>query len=260
MHAWSLLMSFRLLVSVCAFALLLVLPAGAPAYTEGLEVPTVTTIKPERVGVGDVLDLEGTNFVPGRWRNQVIFARPGIRPVFVLADVANENIIRLRVPAKLLTYLNRENGQPVPTRFRISILARRLNPKFTTLLGSPVIGPPGSGTPVVGAVDCNGDGVVDTPKPEVTGLAVVGLALPGVPAPGEPVPKDTPSITGLPGIPDLGLPAVGLPDQSTPTPAPKPVCPPPRPPPPADEDKESDTETTVEDTKDEDKKGKGKNE
>lgn len=245
-------MSLRLLVSVCTFALLLALPAGAPAFTEGLAVPTVNTFKPERVGVGDVLDLEGANFVPGRWRNQVVFVRPGIRPVFVLADVANESIIRLRVPAKLLAYLNRENGQPVPTRFRISVLSRRLNPQFTTLLESPVIGPPGSGTPVVGAVDCNGDGVLDTPTPEVTGLAVVGLALPGVPAPGEPVPKDTPSVTGLPGIPDLGLPPVGLPDQSTPTPDPKPVCPPPPPPETDDEDDESDSETTVEDTEDED--------
>lgn len=245
-------MSVRLLISVCAFALLLALPAGAGAYTEGLAVPTVSAIKPERVGVGDIMDLEGANFVPGRWRNQVIFSRPGIRPVFVLADVANERLIRLRVPAKLLAYLNRENGQPVPTRFRLSILSRRLNPRFTPLLESPVIGPPGSGTPVAGAVDCNGDGVLDAPTPDATGLPVVGLALPGVPAPGEPVPEDTASVTGLPGIPDLGLPPVGLPKQSTPTPEPKPVCPPPPPPEPADEDDEdeSDSETTVEEEDD----------
>ncbi len=158
-------------------------PAGAPSATQpaGTTLPSVADVSPLELRVGDVMTIGGAGFVSGRWHNQVVFARPGIRPVFALADVASSQVIRVRVPAKLLPFLARRDGQAIPTRFHVSVLAGRLGPRFTATHRSPVIGPPAADQPVPGGADCNGDGAVDTPAPQALGLAVVGL--PSQPAP-----------------------------------------------------------------------------
>lgn len=212
-----------MLLALTAFA---ALPASASAFTTGLPVPRIEAITPAQVDVGQLMDITGENFARGRWRNQIVFVRPGIRPVFVLADVANERLIRLRVPAKLLPFLEHRDGQPMPTRFRLTVMSDRLNPQFIPTDRSPLIAPPGTGAPVAAGIDCDSDGDIDTPLPDQRGVPLVGLQIPGVPLAGQEAPT-VPDVAGLPGIPDVGLPPVGLPEASTPESAAPPVCPPP---------------------------------
>lgn len=189
-------------------------------------LPRIYRVSPGETGVGDLLTLAGRNFVPGRMRNAVVFARPGIRPVFALADEATEREVKVRIPAKLLPFLELRDGVATPTRFRVSVLSQRLSPSFTALSASPLIGPPGWGQPVPGTQDCNHDGVADTPKLDALGVPVVGLRLAGLPAPGVEV-RGLPDVVGLADIEDLPLPLNELPPASAPIPPPaQPVCPP----------------------------------
>lgn len=233
-----------------ALALVAALPAGASAVATGTPMPVIEKITPQQqINVGDVMEIRGLNFFEGPWRNQVVFVRSGIRPVFVLADDAEDTVIRVRVPAKMLAFLEQRDGQPVPTRFRMTVMSDRLNPEFVPSAKVPLIAPPGTAAPVPAGVDCDGNGAVETPLPNQLGVPVVGLALPGLPAPGQ-EPAWVPDIVGMPGVPDLGLPLVGMPKAATPEPKPRPVCPPvpppsPPPPPAVDDDEDSETTTTT---------------
>lgn len=208
--------------------------AVAAGTTSQPQVPVVTRVSPLELGVGEEITIVGANFTPGPLRNQLVFVRPGIRPVFVPVELAEEDEIRLHVPAKLLPFLRKENGKAVPTRFRITVLSRLFGPLLTPNVLSPLVKPPPAGVEVAGAKDCDGDSVADTPVPDVLGLAVVGLGLEGVPGPGDELP-DIPDVIGAPGVPDVPLPD-DLPPASTPTlpeTPPAPGTPAPAPPPAA---------------------------
>lgn len=198
------------------------------------QVPVVTRVSPLELSVGEEITIVGENFTPGPLRNQLVFVRPGIRPVFVPVELAEEDEIRLHLPAKLLPFLRTEDGKAIPTRFRITVLSRLFGPLLTPSVLSPLIKPPPAGVEVPGAKDCDGDSVADTPVPDVLGVAVVGLGLAGVPEPGDELP-DIPDVIGAPGVPDVPLPD-DLPPESTPAlpgTAPAPSTPAPAPPPTA---------------------------
>jgi hypothetical protein len=238
MDSWEPLMPRRLIVSLSVAVGLVALPctafaarpepprlftaAGAGtasstalgAASTQPQVPVVKLVSPVELSVGDEITITGENFTPGPLRNQLVFLRPGIRPVFVPVELAEEDEIRLHLPAKLLPFLRRENGKGVATRFRITVLSRLFGPLLTPTVLSPLIKPPPAGVEVAGAKDCDGDGVADTPMPDVLGLAVVGLGLEGVPEPGDELP-DIPDVIGAPGLPDVPLPD-DLPPESTP--------------------------------------------
>jgi hypothetical protein len=235
----------RLLVSTSALALAAVVPATASAAAVAERLPEVKRVAPRTLNVGQVLVVSGRNFRPGTLRNQVVFARPGARPVFALAERATKYTLRVRVPAKLLTVLPRQQGKPVATRFRVSVLTDRLQPRFTRTATSPLIGPPAAGATVPGVADCDGDGVAETARQGVLGLLVVGLRLAGVQfadpnlpdptgspsQPGTPTPPappttapGVPSVPGVPGVPDVGLPEDQLPPESLPPAIPTPDC------------------------------------
>lgn len=218
-------MPARPLAAALALGLLVVAaPAASATHTLG-PLPRVSAVAPDLLSVGEVMTLKGENFIPGRMRNSVVFLRPGIRPVFVLAEQSTDKLMRVRVPAKLLPFLALREGQPVPTRFGISVLSQRLSPQITSFDSSPVISPPGQGSAVPGAVDCDRDGTADTPDPSTLGVPVVGLPLAGLPAPGVDV-RGVPDVVGLPGIEDVSLPLEALPALSAPEPPDsEPVCP-----------------------------------
>ena len=217
-------MPVRLPAILAVLALPAALPAGASALTT-VPAPAVSGVYPQRVNVGDEMTVRGRDFVPGRRRDQVVFARPGIRPVFFPADVSGVHSLRIRLPAKLLPYLAQYNGAVVPTRFRITVLSTRMGKTFRSAARSPVIGPPGSGIPIPGGVDCNGDGVQETAVPQALGVPLRGLRLTLAPL-------------SVPGLPEPTrvyhdiLPPIA-PDGSDPSNPSAPPAPPPPPPPPA---------------------------
>src|SRR5437016_5157226 len=126
----------------------LALPAASQAATRSSTYPVITRVSPLRLAVGDKLVIRGRNFIPGRFKNVVLFQRARARAVFVRADNATRTTITLAVPGKLLAFLNQRAGVLSPTRFRLRILARRFGLAFTPTRLSPVVGPLGTGQSV----------------------------------------------------------------------------------------------------------------
>src|SRR5215213_1729566 len=152
------------------------LPASASAARTS--VPTVTSVAPLNLAIGDTLTIRGRNFRSGRNRNTVVFKRDGQRAVFVTAQEATATRIRLVIPAKLSQYLSRRSGGTArPTRFRLRVLSARFGRAFTATKLSPVVSEPSAAsaspsagvkvtnaagaqvvTPVSAAPDCDADG------------------------------------------------------------------------------------------------------
>jgi hypothetical protein len=130
----------------------------AAAATKRSAFPTIKQASPKRLGIGDTLTITGTNFRKGRNKTTVVFKRDGGRAIFVKVPSATTTKLSFVVPAKLLPFLAQKQGKPVPTRFRLRVLANRFGKSFTTVKGSPVIG-----ARAIGGVgtknDCDGDRV-----------------------------------------------------------------------------------------------------
>src|SRR4051794_14161591 len=125
--------------------------------------PVVTRVAPMQVAIGQKLEIRGRHFLRGRNRNTVVFKRTGGRAIFVKADIGTTRLLRLTVPAKLLSSLQTRAGAPVPTRFRLRVLAKKFGKRFTQASRSPIVGPvlpPTPATPHLAAADgdCDGDG------------------------------------------------------------------------------------------------------
>jgi len=108
----------------------------ADAKKRKKKAPVVTSVSPMDVAVGELLTIRGRNFISGRKRNTVVFKRDGARAVFVKADVGTKKMLRLAVPDALQEFFSLNAGDPVPTRFRLRVLARKFGKKFTPT-GSP---------------------------------------------------------------------------------------------------------------------------
>ena len=164
--------SLRRAAFVAAFgALMAPATAGAAVHAQAsakrkAKAPVVTRVAPLNVAIGQKLEIRGRYFRPGRNTNSVVFRRQGGKAIFVKADVGTRKLLRLTVPAKLKSALATRNGAPVPTRFRIRVLARKFGKRFTRLSRSPLVGPelpPTPATPprAVASGDCDGDGTIN---------------------------------------------------------------------------------------------------
>ncbi len=147
----------RLLSAVLALLLVgATASTDAGAATKRSAFPTIKQASPTRLGIGDTLTITGTRFRKGKNKTTVVFKRDGGRAIFVKAPNATSTKLSLVVPAKLLPFLAQKGGKPVPTRFRLRVLASRFGKKYTTVKGSPVIG-----ARAIGGVgtkdDCDGD-------------------------------------------------------------------------------------------------------
>ncbi len=153
-------MSRRLAVISLASLALLAAPAAA-ALAAGDPLPTIRSVKPASLGIGDVLTISGSNFRPGRGKNIVVFKRDGSRAVFVRAAEATQTEIKVKVPAKLAPFLPHSKGVTRSARFRVRVLTTRLGIRFTGLAASPRILPGSTTTPPPPppeAADCDRDG------------------------------------------------------------------------------------------------------
>jgi hypothetical protein len=162
----------RLAAFVAALcALLAPATAGASVHAHAakkkkVKAPVITRVTPMQVAIGQKLEIRGRNFRRGRNKNSVVFRRKGGKAIFVKADVGTRKLLRLTVPAKLKPQLATRNGAPVPTRFRLRVLAKKFGKRFTKLSLSPVIGPELPPTPptpprALASGDCDGDGITN---------------------------------------------------------------------------------------------------
>lgn len=166
--------------ALCALVCLAVLPAGSAsaAAKKTTKIPTISSVAPMKLGVGDTLTIRGKNYRAGARRNSVVFKRDGSRAVFVKAGSATSTVLKVKVPTSLLQYLPKVGGQAAASRFRLRVLAARFSRGYTPLGKSPTIGPASTAgaptTPAGGAIDpaatppadlappdCDGDGTPD---------------------------------------------------------------------------------------------------
>jgi hypothetical protein len=124
------------------------------------KAPVITKVSPLDVAVGETLTIRGRHFITGRSRNTVVFKRSGARAVFVKASVGTKKLLRVTIPASVQKQFVVKAGNPVPTRFRLRVLAKKLGKRFTSLKRSPLISGPRPPKPVVpdNEGDCDSDG------------------------------------------------------------------------------------------------------
>ena len=191
----------RRAVMIAALGVPLLAPAAAgaqPAHvasaakkSKAKPVPTVRSVRPMQLAVGDTLEIRGRNFVRGRGKNTVVFQRDGAKAVFVKAEIGTTKLLKVKIPDRLESFLKIKDGAGVPTRFHIRILASRFGKRFTRNSLSPVIrakaasAPGGSGPAPIAVVlpsgqsvpvappvvapadgDCDGDGVTNGADPD----------------------------------------------------------------------------------------------
>jgi hypothetical protein len=179
----------RLLLLVCAALAVVPATAGAAKRSTAPATPRVVSVTPLKLRVGDKMTIRGTGFLKGKNRNTVVFKADGQRAVFVKAQSASTTRLVIQVPAKLATFLKTTAGQPVATRFRLRVLARKLSKAYTPAKGSPVIAAatvapasagattpaaastPAASTPAAAATpppppDCDADGTPDATDPD----------------------------------------------------------------------------------------------
>jgi IPT/TIG domain len=172
-------MSLRLLLTTSVIAAGVLTPAAiADAAKKAPSYPTISSVSPMRVAIGETMTITGKNFVKGRGKNTVVFRRAGQKVVFVKADGISSKRLRVTLPAKLRPMLTASTG----TRLQLRVLAKRFGKTYTAAKLSPVVlpGVAAATSPTVGktvaaaavpaagpvaaaaAADCDTDGVADT--------------------------------------------------------------------------------------------------
>jgi IPT/TIG domain-containing protein len=139
----------------------LFVPAVADAKTK---TPVITKVTPKFASVGTKITITGKNFRRGKAKNSVLFRRDKGKALFVKADVSTTKKLTVIVPKTLEKYMLVKGASPVPTRFKLRVLAAKLTKAYTSSKLSPVIGPEkpaggsGGGVPTAPDGDCDGDG------------------------------------------------------------------------------------------------------
>jgi hypothetical protein len=108
----------------------------------------------------------GTGFIPGARRDTVILMGDRTPAVFAFAEQATTTRLVVRVPEKLRAFLTMRDGRPVPTRFALRVLGRRLSVLPTPSRLSPLIdgGRAATTSSAPGASTSTAADVADAPK------------------------------------------------------------------------------------------------
>jgi hypothetical protein len=149
----ALMRNIRLLapVVVCLVAV----PAVSASAAAGTHArPSVSSVGPGTVHVGDTLTIRGRNFVAGKGRTSVAFKREGGAAVSVKAAKATRTRLTVVVPAALARSLDVVAGVAQPTRFGVRVKGRRTSKWYMTAKRSAVV-VPGTGAGA-GAIDALG--------------------------------------------------------------------------------------------------------
>ncbi len=115
-------LQLRRTVVVAALGALFV-PAVADAKTK---TPVITKVTPKIGSVGTKLTITGKNFRRGKAKNSVLFRRDKGKALFVKADVSTTKKLTVVVPKTLEKYMLVQGKTPIPTRFKLRVLASKL--------------------------------------------------------------------------------------------------------------------------------------
>jgi hypothetical protein len=129
--------------------------------------PSVSSLSPLALRVGDTLTIRGHRFIPGKKHNTVSFKRDGSPAVVVKAGDATRTKLKVVVPAKLAKYFTVAAGAVRPSRFRVRVGAGRSSKGYTPLKRSPLIGlPPTAAVGVPDQLDETDDGTLADDRPD----------------------------------------------------------------------------------------------
>jgi hypothetical protein len=178
-------------------ALLVSAVAGAiaPSAFAKKRAPVITGVSPMNTSVGQILQVRGRYFVRGRLKNTLVFKRDGARAVFVKADVATRRLLRVTIPDRLTAAMAVKNGLPIPTQFKLRVLARKFGKRFTSARLSPFVGPqlpPAPPKPLVDPDgDCDSDGQINSVDADDDNDLLLDTVEKGLPYPLDPCKVDT---------------------------------------------------------------------
>lgn len=132
--------------------------ASAAKKRKAAKLPTVTSVTPMKVGVGDIMIIKGKNFSTAA-KSTVLFRKAsGGRFVFATTIASTATRLTLKVPAKVVEELDVKDGLQQQTRFQLRIVSGRATGAFTSAGNSPVVLPATAGA---ATNDCDKDGVND---------------------------------------------------------------------------------------------------
>jgi len=103
--------------------------------------PTISSIAPRKLVVGEKLTIKGAHFLVGKGKNSVAFYRSGKPVVFAKADSATASTIVVTVPTKVASLLASRDGAAVPTQLRLRVIASKMGKTWTKNSRSPVVAP-----------------------------------------------------------------------------------------------------------------------
>jgi hypothetical protein len=138
------------ILSLALAAAMFMAPAAANGATKKkVPYPTISSISPKKLAVGEKLTIRGTNFRPGKRSNTIVFKRDGKTGVFVKSDLSTRKMMTVKVPTKVGALLA-AGGQP--TVFRLRVITSRFAKSYTPASQSPLILPQAAGDTVPGGV------------------------------------------------------------------------------------------------------------
>jgi hypothetical protein len=142
------LRSLRSLSLVLAVASLLA-PAVTHAASKKKPVyPTISSISPRKLMIGEKLTIKGTHLSAGKVKSSVAFYRAGKPVVFVKADSATSKKVVVTVSTKVGALLAARDGLSVATQLRLRVVATKMSKTWTKNSRSPVVVPlPGAAVP-----------------------------------------------------------------------------------------------------------------
>jgi IPT/TIG domain len=157
-------------VVLCLGALisaLLVTCASALAATK-TPAPTVSSVSPMKVTVGEKLTVKGKNFIPGKGKTRVLFVRKGGGAAFARAESATTTKLVVTLPAQLDKVLG-----GAPARIQVRVLGKKFG-KLSTASKSPIVSPatvavtdPVETGPARPSGDCDQDGVPNSAETDM---------------------------------------------------------------------------------------------
>jgi hypothetical protein len=103
--------------------------------------PTVSSISPRKVQIGQKLTIRGAHFKPGKGKSSVAFYVSGKAVVFAQADTATSTKLVITVPEKVGNLLKERNGLPVQTLLRIRVVGAKMGRVWTKNSRSPLVSP-----------------------------------------------------------------------------------------------------------------------
>jgi hypothetical protein len=115
--------------------------ASAKKKTVKVVYPTISSISPRKIQVGQKLTVKGTGFKPGKGKSSVAFYKAGQPVIFIKADTATATKLVVTVSPKVADLLAVKNSLPVATLLRLRVIGAKMSRTWTRNSRSPIVSP-----------------------------------------------------------------------------------------------------------------------